>query len=443
MPDVLPLAAAAVYAIWSAGMVILVGRSIRGFAALSRLVQTLPSASVEWQNELTALCEVQSPGKAPMLKIGAVATPMLVQTWRAAYIVVPTWLWESCTADQRTSILLHELAHYRRGDVWRQLALRLLVLPHWFNPVAWWAAGQFAAASEDACDDAAAGGDDPQAAVSYCKALLIISERVGLRPAPALAISGSSLTERVRRVLHPEFQKESYMSRFLILTTMIVLTGLATIRIQAAAQAPPAKSEAAKNEADKNEAAQRKSAKDEAAKTSDQSLLANGGFERSRDDSNDPVSWFATRWPKTPGHYLMAASSSVAHGGKRSVFVEIGDSHPDDQRVHYNWTTVAQHWQPGETYELSGWIKTEDVKKTAFIMVQFWDEEGKDGKIIGGATTQYSSPVTGTTDWTRASTRLKVPEGTGAVRIRAGLSSEGNRGAKAWFDDISLAKVAD
>jgi len=188
------------------------------------------------------------------------------------------------------------------------------------------------------------------------------------------------------------------------------------------------------NESNKNEAT-----KSEAPKAPGGSLLANGGFEQSRDDSSDPESWFATRWPKTPGHFLMDSSSSVAHSGKRSVTVEIGDSHPDDQRVAYNWTAVAQGWKVGETYELSGWIKTENVKKTAFIMAQFWNEEGK---MIGGATTQFVAPVKGTTDWTRASTRLKVPEGTDVVRIRAGLSSQDNRGAKAWLDDISLTKVA-
>jgi hypothetical protein len=49
--------------------------------------------------------------------------------------------------------------------------------------------------------------------------------------------------------------------------------------------------------------------------------------------------------------------------------------------------------------------------------------------------------VTGTTDWTRVSTRLTVPEGTATVRIRAGLSSRQNAGAKAWLDDISLVPV--
>jgi len=458
MPNVMLMAGAAVTAIWIAGIAILLWRSICGFVALSRMVHALPRAPVEWQNELSALCckqtigGKQTIGSPLVLKIGNVASPMLVQTWGSVCIVFPAWLWESCTAEQRTSILLHELAHYRRGDVWRQLAMRLLVLPHWFNPVAWWTARQFEAASEAACDEVACGGEELQA-ISYAKALLvlnetILNERLGIRYAQALAISGSSLTERIRRILHPEFQKESQMSRVLILSAMIVLASLATIRIQAAGQSPTSKNEAAENEAAKAPAAtlRRRTIteeydKPEPAKGPAGSLLANGGFEESQEESNDPAAWFGTRVPMTAGHYLMAASKSVAHGGKRSVVVEIGESHPN-LPVAYNWTAVAKDCKAGETYELSGWIKTENAKRPAFIMAQFWSEEGKNGKMIGGAGTEKEFPVKGTTDWTRVSTRLKVPEGTGVVRIRAGLSSQGNPGAKAWLDDISLVKVA-
>jgi len=216
------------------------------------------------------------------------------------------------------------------------------------------------------------------------------------------------------------------MSRFLILSAMILLTGLATIRLQAADQAPAADKEAAENES---------------AKAPAGSLLANGGFEEAQEQSNDPDAWYGTRVPQTAGHFLMSASKSVAHGGQRSAFIAIGESHPD-LPVAYNWTAVAKDCQAGETYELSGWLKTENAKNPAFIMAQFWTKEGKEGKMIGGATTEKAFPVKGTTDWTRVSTRLKVPEGTGVVRIRAGLSSQGNRGAKAWLDDVSLVKVA-
>lgn len=424
MPYPMLMAGAAMVSIWIAGIATILWRSISRFVALSRMVHALPRAPTEWQDELSALCSKQSIGMSLVLKISNVATPMLVQTWGPACIVFPAWLWEWCIAEQRTSILLHELAHYRRGDLWRQFAMRLLVLPHWFNPVAWWAARQFEAASEAACDEAACGGD-PLRAISYAKTLLVLNERLGVRYAHALAISGGSLSERIRRVLHPEFRKESQMLRGLILSAMIMLASLATIRIQAADPSPPSETG---------------SAKDKPAQAPVVSLIANGGFEVPQEQSGDPQAWFGTRVPRTAGHFHLAVSPSVAHTGQRSVVVAIGESHPD-LRVSYNWTADAKGWQAGETYELSGWIKVENAKRPAVIMAQFLSENGQ--RMLGGATTEKTSPVQGTTDWTRVSTRLKVPAGTGVVRIRAGLPSQDNPGAKAWFDDISLVTVAN
>lgn len=453
IPEVMPIVAAVVCAIWIGGMVVLLWRAIRGFVALSQLVEALPRASTERQHELSALCHKLGIAREPQLKVGEVAAPMLTQTLRGVCIVVPAWLWQSCTADQRRGILLHELAHHRRGDMWRLLTMRLLVLPHWFNPAAWWAARQFEAASEAACDDAACGGD-PLAAISYSKVLLVLNETIrsesdlekrwDIRYAPAIAISGSSLTERVRRLLQPEFQKESLMSRFLILSAMILLAGLATIRIQAADPSVSAKNEAAESEADKPEGVilRRRTIteeyeKVEPAKTSTESLLPNGGFEDVQENSSDPQAWFATRLPKTVGYMLMGSSKSVAHSGQRSVFVEVGENHPD-LRVDYNWTVEATGWKAGEVYELSGWIKTENAKGPGFLMAQCWSEDRK--HALGYS--ERPCNVTGTTDWTRVSTLLRVPAGTASVRIRAGLTSQDNKGAKAWLDDISLVKVS-
>jgi beta-lactamase regulating signal transducer with metallopeptidase domain len=375
MSHVVPMAGSAAAAIWMAGIAVILWRSICAFVALSRMVHALPRAPAEWQNELSALCCKQTIGGKPsigselVLKTSNVATPMLIRTWGSACIVFPAWLWKSCTAEQRTSILLHEIEHYRRGDVWRQLALRLLVLPHWFNPVAWWAASQFEAANEAVCDDVACGGD-PLQAISYCKALLVLNERLGIRYAHTLAISGGSLTERIRRVLHPEFRIESQVSRFLILSAMIVLASLATIRIQAAGEPPESAKESNKDKPDK----------DEATTATVASLIANGGFEEPQEESDDPQGWFGTRVPQTAGHVHLSASSSVAHSGQRSAVVEIGASHPL-MLVDYNWTGKAMGWKAGETYKLSGWIKTENAKSPAFIMAQCVSGDGK--RIVG------------------------------------------------------------
>ncbi|HVJ86650.1 MAG TPA: M56 family metallopeptidase [Caulifigura sp.] len=54
--------------------------------------------------------------------------------------------------DRLRMLLLHELAHVRRGDVAFNWMLMLLKAAHWWNPVFWLAASRFGALREQACD---------------------------------------------------------------------------------------------------------------------------------------------------------------------------------------------------------------------------------------------------------------------------------------------------
>jgi hypothetical protein len=208
------------------------------------------------------------------------------------------------------------------------------------------------------------------------------------------------------------------MRKYLLLSSLLVLAGLATIRLRAADESPSA---------------------DAATEGAQAPLIPNGGFEEIRTETGDPVGWFGTRLPRTAGRFDLSIATAPAHNGQHSVMVSIGQNHPDE-RVDYNWTIDAQGWQAGETFELVGWIKVENATHPAVMMAQFLDEFGQ--RLLGAATTEKSSPIVGTADWTKVSTRFVVPEGTRIVRIRTGLSSQGNSGAKAWFDDLSLVKVA-
>jgi hypothetical protein len=142
--------------------------------------------------------------------------------------------------------------------------------------------------------------------------------------------------------------------------------------------------------------------------------------------------------PHTKEFVTFKWDDDVVHSGKCSVSIAIAASHPDEA-IHYNWTKVVPACQVGKSYELSGWVRAENLTSPAFIVAQCWD--GAKSKMLGFATTQRDYPVTGTSDWTQVATVFTVPDGTGEVRIRAGMSAPENRGGRVWFDDIRVREL--
>jgi beta-lactamase regulating signal transducer with metallopeptidase domain len=55
--------------------------------------------------------------------------------------------------DQLQSVLLHELAHIRRGDPLGQMVVQIACAMHWLNPLVWMAAWRIGVERERACDD--------------------------------------------------------------------------------------------------------------------------------------------------------------------------------------------------------------------------------------------------------------------------------------------------
>ena len=109
--------------------------------------------------------------------------------------------WRAWSQTQRTCILLHELAHVKRSDVYTQLLGRLACLVYWFNPLVWYAARQLRAEREVASDDVVllAG----QKASDYAESLLCtLKSYRPVRPVLGVAIAHSDrLDQRVLAIL--------------------------------------------------------------------------------------------------------------------------------------------------------------------------------------------------------------------------------------------------
>jgi beta-lactamase regulating signal transducer with metallopeptidase domain len=84
--------------------------------------------------------------------VSAPIAPLLWALTRSPRLLIPTKLWERLNEEQRDTLLVHELAHLRRGDHWvRRLEMVVLAL-YWWHPVVWWAQRQLREAEEQCCD---------------------------------------------------------------------------------------------------------------------------------------------------------------------------------------------------------------------------------------------------------------------------------------------------
>jgi hypothetical protein len=166
-------------------------------------------------------------------------------------------------------------------------------------------------------------------------------------------------------------------------------------------------------------------------------LVTEGDFEPLSEFEGVPSGWSATSVPHTADFVDFVWDREVAHSGERSISIAISEDHPDEP-IAYNWTRVVNGWEIGQAYELSGWIRTDMLAETAWIVVQFWNLEY--GEMVDFASTQSDHQLRGTNDWTRVHEEFEVPYGTEQVRIRAGIAAPDNRGGRVWFDGIAIRK---
>ncbi|MDA0768292.1 MAG: M56 family metallopeptidase [Verrucomicrobia bacterium] len=131
-------------------------------------------------------------------------------------------------------VLLHELGHLARRDLWTALAARLTCLVHWFNPLVWWLRRHLLAQCEYACDARViAAGADPK---DYVNALCDVAES-GREPQTALAMAGSApLRRRVERLIARPTHRHRLLVGSTLLLTATTSLALSVLRFS---PAPP------------------------------------------------------------------------------------------------------------------------------------------------------------------------------------------------------------
>jgi len=189
-----------VVVVWLAGVSSLLIRLAGGWWRIQRLHQaSLTMAASRWQaaSEGIALRLGLRRG-AYVVDSDLVDTPIVVG-WLRPVILLPIAALANLTPAQVNAILAHELAHVRRHDSLVNLLQNVTETLLFYHPAVWWVSARIRAEREHCCDEVAVEvcGD----AVGYAAALAELETRRTEQTTLAMASTGGSLLDRVRRVL--------------------------------------------------------------------------------------------------------------------------------------------------------------------------------------------------------------------------------------------------
>lgn len=190
--------------VWALGAAFLAACFAAGAVRLSTMVRRAPVIDDERIAELAegAAASLGVSRGAFRLRWSPLDTTPLAWGFAQPFILLPPAAvqWEDRRLHQ---VLVHEIAHVQRRDVFTQALSSLACVVWWFNPLVWWAARQMLRERERACDDLVlAGGATPS---EYAADLLDIARALGAgwtssRVSPAMA-RRSEIEQRLLAVL--------------------------------------------------------------------------------------------------------------------------------------------------------------------------------------------------------------------------------------------------
>ncbi|HZS61080.1 MAG TPA: M56 family metallopeptidase [Gemmatimonadaceae bacterium] len=213
-------------ALWALGVLVLVARLMHGLIAVRRIARTATEVDRgAWRVALHEVADRLDMEEPPRLVVSNAVRVPFACGFRTPTIVLPAEAM-SWTDERRRIVLLHELAHIQRRDMFGHLLSRLACVMYWFHPLVWMAASHLRAESERACDDLAIRSGAK--ASDYAQHLLDIVTSIRGPVAPAVACTMARKRDfegRMLAILDPERRRVA-PSRFRAMALVGALSAL-------------------------------------------------------------------------------------------------------------------------------------------------------------------------------------------------------------------------
>lgn len=229
--------------LWALGALASLAKMSAAWLAVNRIRKQAKPLELPETAALAGPLGIDRP--VPVLETASGSMPMACGFVRPVVLLpADAALW---TEHRRRAVLLHELAHVRRGDTVSHAVARFTLGLYWWNPIAWFAWREFLRERERAADDVVLStGEQPSA---YGTHLLEIARGLRLVPSlrgAAVAMAGhSELEGRLRAVLDPARRRSAPGRASIAATAVIAIcfaAFLAPLRAQQAAEKVPSES---------------------------------------------------------------------------------------------------------------------------------------------------------------------------------------------------------
>jgi bla regulator protein BlaR1 len=237
LADAMPI----LFALWAAGMVVVLIRALVGHRRFRAAV-------------LADAVELEPVGGIRLVMSGALEGPVAFGLIRR-YVAIPRDFFARYAADERALAIDHELSHHRHGDLWANAAALLLLASQWFNPLAWRAVRAFRFDQEAACDARVLtmAGRNARHARTAHYATAIAKAAIGSRLSLAAPMAiHDNLQERLTMLMRQDISRQrDLIGRLLVggaalgvlaATATLVPSGIASAQpsVQSEPSAPPA-----------------------------------------------------------------------------------------------------------------------------------------------------------------------------------------------------------
>ncbi|MBF8984273.1 hypothetical protein IZY60_12065 [Lutibacter sp. B2] len=166
-----------------------------------------------------------------LIKTKNFSTPSLVGLFHPK-ILLPEQILSDFDDEKLEFILLHELAHLKRKDLFMNWIILIYQLIYWFNPIVWIGFYKMKNDMEVACDDFVLNHLEKEKHISYGKAIIALLEyfsHVRFIPISTNILENKSEVKR-RIIMIKKFSKTSY-SLTIISFLLIVLVGCSSISV--------------------------------------------------------------------------------------------------------------------------------------------------------------------------------------------------------------------